>query len=409
MTLAVGEIRLRDVTRSYRLLLEHNRTLKETVLRRRRVKSRQIFALLDVDLDVTPGSVLGVVGQNGAGKSTLLTLIAGILPPDRGTVETRGRVVSLLELGAGFHPDFTGRENVYVNASIHGMTRDEVDAKMDDIIAFAELENFIDAPVRTYSTGMYMRLGFAVASSLEPDILLLDEVLAVGDAAFQQKCMGRIAEFQRSDATIVFVSHSAAAVRVVCDRAIWLANGRIQADGTPDEVLMRYEHGLVKAAPAGPDSTIGGVQGVDWRSARLHGVHVLGADDVATDRFLSGDPFQVEVYYETVEDVTPAITLTFNTADGHLVTVVDNRSDLEPVGGQPGLRRAVFSLDQLPLLEGRFTMGCRLDPPEGGHPFHLVDPCVEFSVFAQGRGYGPVAFPGRWSVSTVVPAQGAGA
>jgi ABC-type polysaccharide/polyol phosphate transport system ATPase subunit len=213
VTLAVGEIRLRNVTRSYRLLLEHNRTLKETVLRRRRVKSRQIFALLDVDLDVTPGSVLGVVGQNGAGKSTLLTLIAGILPPDRGTVETRGRVVSLLELGAGFHPDFTGRENVYVNASIHGMTRDEVDAKMDDIIAFAELENFIDAPVRTYSTGMYMRLGFAVASSLEPDILLLDEVLAVGDAAFQQKCMGRIAEFQRSDATIVFVSHSAPAVR----------------------------------------------------------------------------------------------------------------------------------------------------------------------------------------------------
>ena len=409
MTLAIGEIRLRDVTRTYRLLLEHNRTLKETVLRRRRVKSRQIFALLDVDLDVTPGSVLGVVGENGAGKSTLLTLIAGILPPDKGTVETRGRVVSLLELGAGFHPDFTGRENVYVNASIHGMTRAEVDRKMDEIIAFAELEHFIDAPVRTYSTGMYMRLGFAVASSLEPDILLLDEVLAVGDAAFQQKCMGRIAEFQRSDATIVFVSHSAPAVRAVCDRAIWLANGRIQADGTPEEVLLRYEHGLVRAAPAGSDATISGVQGVDWRSARLHGVHALGGDDAPTDRFLSGDPFQVEVFYEVVEDVTPAITLTFNTSDGHLVTVVDNRSDLEPVGGPPGLRRAVFSLEQLPLLEGRFTIGCRLDPPEGGHPFHLVDPCVEFSVFAQGRGYGPVAFPGRWSVSMVVPAQGAGA
>ena len=404
MTLGVGEIRLRGVTRTYRLLLEHNRTLKETVLRRRRVRARKIWALHDVDLDVSPGSVLGVVGANGAGKSTLLTVIAGILPPDSGTVETRGRLVSLLELGAGFHPDFTGRENVYVNASIHGMTRREVDRRMDEIIAFSELENFIDAPVRTYSTGMYTRLGFAVASSLDPDILLLDEVLAVGDAAFQQKCLGRIAEFQRSDATIVFVSHSAGAIRMVCDRAIWVANGRIQADGHPDEVLQSYERGLTLAAAADESAPIGGVQGLDWRSARLHGVHVLNGD-APTDRFLSGDPFAIEVYYEVVEDVAPAVVLTITTLEGEIIAVLDNRSDLESTGTPPGLRRALFSVDALPLLEGRFAVAARLDPPEGGHSYHRVERCAEFSVFAQGRGYGPVAFPGRWSVDAVAPAQ----
>jgi ABC-2 type transport system ATP-binding protein len=334
----------------------------------------------------------------------LLTVIAGILPPDSGTVETRGRLVSLLELGAGFHPDFTGRENVYVNASIHGMTRREVDRRMDEIIAFSELENFIDAPVRTYSTGMYTRLGFAVASSLDPDILLLDEVLAVGDAAFQQKCLGRIAEFQRSDATIVFVSHSAGAIRMVCDRAIWVANGRIQADGHPDEVLQSYERGLTLAAAADESAPIGGVQGLDWRSARLHGVHVLNGD-APTDRFLSGDPFAIEVYYEVVEDVAPAVVLTITTLEGEIIAVLDNRSDLESTGTPPGLRRALFSVDALPLLEGRFAVAARLDPPEGGHSYHRVERCAEFSVFAQGRGYGPVAFPGRWSVDAVAPAQ----
>lgn len=350
------------------------------------------MALTDVDLDVTPGTALGVVGANGAGKSTLLTVIAGILPPDRGTVETSGRVVSLLELGAGFHPDFTGRENVLLNASIHGMTRSEIERRMDSIVAFAELEQFIDAPVRTYSTGMYMRLGFAVATSLDPEILLLDEVLAVGDSAFQQKCMGRIAEFQRSDATIVFVSHNASAVTLVCDRAIWLAGGRVQADGDPQAVLDRYEMGL-----AGPVHEDDATHGPDWRSARITGVRLTDGEETA-DRFLSGDPFVVEVEYEVLEPVGPAVTLVVTTAEGGLISVTDNRHDHEPLDAPPGSRRARFVLEALPLLEGRFTVTVLLDPPAGGPSFHRWERCADFTVFARTRGYGPVALPGTWTL-----------
>ena len=174
-----GTVQLRGVSRTYKLPIERNLTLKETILRRGRLKARLVPALREIDLDLEPGTALGVVGANGAGKSTLLKILAGIIPPDVGTVEIGGRVVSMLELGAGFHPDFTGRENVILSASINGMTRREIEGRLDAIVAFAELDRFIDAPIRTYSTGMYARLGFAVAAELEPNVLLLDEILAV--------------------------------------------------------------------------------------------------------------------------------------------------------------------------------------------------------------------------------------
>lgn len=397
--LAVGEIRLRHVTRSFRLRLEHNRTLKETVLRRRRTRSREICALRDVDLEVTPGTALGVVGANGAGKSTLLTVIAGILPPDRGSVEARGRIVPMLELGAGFHPDFTGRENVVLNASIHGLSRRQIEGRMEAIIAFSELEPFIDAPVRTYSSGMYTRLGFAVAASLDPDILLLDEVLAVGDEAFQRKCMGRIAEFRRSDATIVFVSHNAASVTAVCDRAIWLDHGDLRADGPPEEVIGRY-----RAAEMGDDDHHDAAAAEARLPARVAAVRLTDGVN-ATDRFLSGDPFAVEVEYEVREDVTPVVSVLVFTAEGNLLAAVDNRHEMEGADG-PGARCTTFTLDALPLLEGRFLMTVALDPPEGGPSFHRRERCADFIVFSRARGFGPVAFPGRWSASVATQATG---
>ena len=182
-----GQVRLRGVSRKFRIIHERNGTLKEALLRRRRTHYTELWALRDVDLDVAPGEALGVIGQNGAGKSTLLKLVAGILPPQSGTVETAGSVASMLELGAGFHPDFTGRENVYMNGAVLGLSERSIDARLDEIIGFAELADFIDMPVKTYSSGMLMRLAFSVASHVNPDILLLDEVLAVGDEAFQRK------------------------------------------------------------------------------------------------------------------------------------------------------------------------------------------------------------------------------
>lgn len=396
--LPLGGIRLRGVSRSYDLRLEHNATLKETIMRRRRVRSRKVQALREIDLEIEPGTALGVVGSNGAGKSTLLTVIAGILPPDEGTVETRGRVVSLLELGAGFHPDFTGRENVILNASIHGMRRAEIERRMDEIISFSELEGFIDAPVRTYSSGMYTRLGFAVASCLDPDILLLDEILAVGDAAFQQKCIARIAEFQRQKTTIVFVSHSGMAVKRICDRAIWLQGGRIDADDRPDVIIDRYEHGLEQV-----DDLFGAFDEGDAEQAQITAVRLLGADGPQT-RFMSGEPFAVEVDYLVKERVAPVVSLVITTTEGGLIGGTDNRltRDDDPA---PGPRTARFALDHLPLLEGRFRAAVQLDPPGGGRPYHRRAMGNEFSVFATVRGYGPVALPGEWLAATTAGGQ----
>jgi ABC-type polysaccharide/polyol phosphate transport system ATPase subunit len=389
-----GYVRLRDVSRKYRLLLERNQTLKETLLKRRRTVHRDLWALQDVNLDVSPGDALGVVGGNGAGKSTLLKLLAGILPPNSGTVEVGGKVVSLLELGSGFHPDFTGRENVFLNASIHGMPRKVVEEKLSAIVEFAELEGFIDAPVRTYSSGMYMRLGFAVAAELEPDVLLLDEVFAVGDAAFQSKCMSRIADFQRRGVTIVFVSHSQWAVQTVCNRAVWLSGGSIVADGHPTEVLEQYHHGLAVGGDAAAEGT-STIEDHGWRSARVSSVSVMGPSG-PTARLLSGEPCTVEVTYEVVEPVSPITSITIRTVEGGLIAGTDNRVEVAPDAGAPGFRTVRFAMAELPLMEGRFAVDVRLEADAGGLVLHEVDRAVEFTVFSQGRGFGPVALPGAW-------------
>lgn len=397
-----GEIRLRNVSRTYRLLLERNATLKETILRRRRSRTRSVPALRSVDLDVAAGTALGIVGSNGAGKSTLLKILAGIIPPDSGTVDAGGKVVSLLELGAGFHPDFTGRENIVLNASIYGMTRHEIEQRIDQIIEFSELEGFIDAPVRTYSSGMYTRLGFSVASELDPDILLLDEVLAVGDAAFQQKCMGRIARFQERGTTIVFVSHSQGSVEHTCNRAIWLSGGLIVADGTPEEVFEEYNRGV-----AGIDSGSGEarISGEDWRSARILSVRTTDGSSPA-DRFVSGDPFAIEIDYEVVDPVSAIVGVVLMTVDGAVIAGVDNRHTVDSSVRQSGRRRTQLLLPSLPLMEGRFTLNIALTASDGVQPFHEVKRALEFSVFAQGRGFGPVALHGDWTNDALTTSTG---
>src|SRR5436190_4941375 len=219
---AAGEIHARGLGRLFKIRLTQSRSLKESILRRDLPQTRELWALKDVDLDVRPGEAFGIVGPNGSGKSTLLKLIAGIFAPTTGELRVGGRVGSLIEIGAGFHPEFTGVENVYLNAAIYGLKRKYIDEHLEEIIDFAELEAFKDVPVRTYSSGMYMRLGFSVAMHVRPDVLLLDEVLAVGDEAFQQKCYGKIWEFKQAGGTILFVSHDQTAVARVCDRALML-------------------------------------------------------------------------------------------------------------------------------------------------------------------------------------------
>jgi ABC-type polysaccharide/polyol phosphate transport system ATPase subunit len=245
-----GRIAVDRVSQRFRVSSQAQRTLKDLVVARGRVTTSEVWALRDVSLQADPGAALALVGRNGSGKTTLLRLLSGIFKPTSGRVDVGGRVGSLLELGAGFHPDFTGRENVYLNGSIHGLSRARIREAMDEIVAFAELERFIDLPVRTYSSGMYMRLGFSVAAHIEADVLLLDEVFAVGDEDFQRKCFAKIADFKRRGGTIVFVSHDAQAVERLCDRAVLLRQGAVAFDGPTREAIAYYRR-LLAAGRAG--------------------------------------------------------------------------------------------------------------------------------------------------------------
>ena len=228
---ARGAIAVDHVSRRFRVYPQPVRTLKEMLVARGRTKGRDVDALTDVSFAVDTGEAVGLIGRNGSGKTTLLKIVAGIIRPTAGRVDAGGRIGSLLELGAGFHPEFTGRENVYLNGSILGLKREQIRRHMAEIEAFSELERFMELPVRTYSSGMVMRLGFAVAAHLEVDVLLLDEVFAVGDEEFQRKCFGKIHEFKQRGGTIVFVSHDAAAVERLCTRAVLLRQGRMEFDG----------------------------------------------------------------------------------------------------------------------------------------------------------------------------------
>lgn len=234
-------IEVNGVSKKYRLYHDYAPTLKEKLLfRKRRSSYEDLWVLKDIDLHIERGQTVGLVGQNGSGKSTLLKLMSRIIYPDKGDIRLNGRVSSLLELGAGFHPDFTGLENIYMNAAISGMTRKEIDRRLDDILNFAELGDFINSAVRTYSSGMYMRLAFSVAINVEPDILLVDEILAVGDESFQKKCFARMEKNKANEITTVIVSHDLTSIERLCDKVIWLKNGCIAGSGYPVDIINEY-------------------------------------------------------------------------------------------------------------------------------------------------------------------------
>ena len=234
-------IRVENVSKMYKLYDKPTDRFKEAIgLGRKKQLYREHYALNNISFDVKTGECVGIIGTNGSGKSTLLKLMNRIIYPTKGKITKDGKLTSLLELGAGFHDDFTGRENIYFNASIFGLTKEEIDKKLDQIIEFSELEEFIDNPVRTYSSGMYMRLAFSVAINVEADILLIDEILAVGDQHFQDKCFNKLIELKNAGKTIVIVTHSMDQVRRFCDRAIWLYEGEVHRDGQVKEVLEEY-------------------------------------------------------------------------------------------------------------------------------------------------------------------------
>ena len=233
-------IEIKNMTKNFKIYYDKPNTLKERLVFWKNNKAEVRTVLEDINIDIKRGETVALIGVNGSGKSTLLKLMTKIIYPTKGTLVTNGKLTSLLELGAGFHDDFSGRENIYFNASIFGLTRPEIESKIDDIIAFSELGEFIDNPVRTYSSGMYMRLAFSIAINVEAEILLIDEILAVGDQHFQDKCFAKLEEIKKSDTTVVIVSHNLTQIRKLCDRAIWINKGKVQMDGDANKVIDEY-------------------------------------------------------------------------------------------------------------------------------------------------------------------------
>ncbi len=391
-----GELHVEDVSRRFRVRARDARSLKELVLTRGRGPATDVWALRDVSFRVEPGSAVGLVGRNGSGKSTLLRILSGIIKPTTGSAEVGGRVGTLLELGAGFHPEFTGRENVFLNGSILGLKRTYIREQLDEIVAFAGLEEKIDLPVRTYSSGQFMRLGFAIASHLDADVLLLDEVFAVGDEAFQRKCFGKIFDFKRNGGTIVFVSHDAAAVERLCERAVLLREGAVAFDGPTHDAMTEYHRQL--ADERDPAERGAGLS--EWGSgeARLADVRVCGADGEERMQFLAGEPLSLRI--RLVADAPlPAPRLTYDLRDETGRLLAGGGVDTAELGWPEaaGELEARFDVDALPLADGYFALALGLVDTAGEHLYHQLSQAASFYVIPAGTERGAVLLDGRWS------------
>jgi ABC-type polysaccharide/polyol phosphate transport system ATPase subunit len=392
-----GSIVAENVSRRFRVYPQRHVTLKEAIVRRSHLRPIEVRALEDVSFAVDTGESIGFMGRNGSGKTTLLRLLAGVFRPTSGRLAVVGRVGSLLELGAGFHPDFTGRDNIYLSASIYGLRKQEVDRRFDSIVEFSELERFIDLPVRTYSAGMYMRLGFSIAVNVDADILLLDEVFAVGDEAFQRKCVDRILEFKRQAKTIVFVSHSGAALERMCDRGVLLRQGRIEYDGDTSEAIRRYQELL--SGEEDPAERAAGLREWGTGEAQVVGVHVEDATGEVRTELAPAEQIAIRLRVQARESIDPPrLAIELRDAAGALVGRAER--DLAEVGWDRDTEDAeiIFDVQRLPLVEGRFQLNVSLLNSERTRRYHSVEKAAEFSVIPDGDPRGFVLFEGDWSL-----------
>ena len=346
------------VSKKYRIYQESEAQASESKLRR---VTRQLWgnrndfwALRDVSFEVERGEALGIIGRNGAGKSTILKLLYNITAPTKGQITINGRLAALIEVASGFHPDLTGRENIYLNGALLGMKRREISKKLDSIVDFAGVSAFIDTPVKRYSSGMYLRLGFSIAAYLDPDILLLDEVLAVGDAEFQSKCIERINQLRKAGTTIVFVSHNLAAVEGICDRVFLLRQGEIFRSGLPRYVISEYEHMLTNMPESAPTRLTGTVESP---SAQIISVASFNSNGRKTTMFATGDEARVEVEYiahEPVEDAV--IEIYFYSIFGNLHTHFSTDVDGKRLDLAPGRGLIEFICPDLPFEAATFNL-----------------------------------------------------
>ena len=359
----------------------------------------EFWAVRDVTFTIDDGETVGIIGPNGAGKSTVLKLTSRIIEPTSGEIEVNGRLGALLELGAGFHPDLSGRENVYLNGSILGLSRCEIDERLDAIITFAEMERFIDMPVRHYSSGMYVRLGFSVAVHTDPEILLVDEVLAVGDAAFQRKCLGKIAELRQEEVTIVFISHNADIVRNLCSRAIWLDEGHIIADGSTESVVAHYLDSSWSKQGASTDPEFSSERRWGSGKVRITQVRLLGLHGEQKQDFRVGEPLVVEMCYQAEQKVdNPVFGLAIHRRDGLHITGPNTRLAGERIPAVEGKGMVRYQVESVPLLEGSYHLSVAVHDWMGEEMYDYHDRLYRFGVSqSQEERHGVVTLRGAWS------------
>ncbi len=380
-------------------------TLKSVLLNplaRFKTQAGYIQVLKGVDLSIAPGETVGLIGRNGSGKSTLLKILAGIYKPNGGRVSVKGRVSSLIELGAGFHPEFSGRENIFLNGAILGLSQEEVRRRFDEIVRFAELEEFIDSPVRTYSSGMYVRLGFSVAVNVEPEVLLIDEILAVGDEAFSHKCEDKIHEFKRAGKTIILVTHDLSAVERFCHRAVWLEDGLICGQGEPLKVsdayrqfVARREDGrIIREAGASDDLSS------RWGDGRVELIEVSILDLKGQRRgvFAPGEGLTIKMKYRFLEPLTDVVFgVSLTKADGGHVFGTNTDIDRLPFKDWPRQGEVACRLERQELVDGTYFVDAAVHAKDG-RAYDYWTRCCSFGVRSNLTDAGIYRPPHTWTL-----------
>lgn len=413
-------IDVKNITKKFRIYFDKGTQLKDKLLFRKRNRYEEREVLKGINFQVHKGEAIGLIGHNGCGKSTTLKLLTKIIYPDSGEIIMNGRVSSLIELGAGFHPDMSGRENIYTNASIFGLTKKEVDARFNDIVEFSELSEFIDNPVRTYSSGMYMRLAFSVAINVDADILLIDEILAVGDTNFQTKCFNRLRELKASGMTIIIVTHDLSTIEKFCDNAIWLNDGLIVREGRSDEVVDAYFSFMnnkkieteIKPPPATPETQEEPEQeqnntpedsgGIDYsanrfglRYAEIKKARMLNYENNDTRIFRTGEKLTIEINYHINKPDEYVFGFGFYTLEGKCIYGNNTQLDRMKINPENTDGRISVEIDRLPLLAGKYILNVAIVDADGT-PMDFYRNYCEFEIVSDDRSTGYFSIEHNW-------------
>jgi len=388
-------VEVQGVSKRFRVYHERNQSLKAAVMRGRRAKFDDFWALRDVGFDIPEGGTFGLMGENGSGKSTLLKCIARILEPDAGGITVHGSLGALLELGSGFHPELSGRENVYLNGSILGLSRSAIDARFEEIVDFAGIERFIDQPVKNYSSGMYVRLGFSVAINVEPDVLLVDEVLAVGDTAFQRKCLDKFADYRRDGRTVIVVSHAMGTVRTLCDQVAWLEHGHLRDVGPAMELVDTY----LDEGNATHEVMVGGGRRDGTGEIRVEDLRITGPGGGPP---VAGEPAEVTVWARAHERVvSPVVGVGIETREGFVLWGSNTKEGGVDLGTVEGPFAVTFRCPSLPVHGESFDLLVSATDSTTAHVHDFLREVVRFDVEGPrpAESGGPLVLLGRWDVA----------